>query len=187
MQIHFKPDPISSIENWKLASGQLTTPGNTLVELTELTSLRFTDGAFKGRFITFLDLFIDKKLIATINCEDRLSGENRHRCFIFIFEVINSLKKHNPTVLVQCGPSRNTKSVMMMLGAIPALPCLLFGAEAFSAGDYLSAIALFLLSFFIASFMSWGIKPNQASPMLTLIEFEEWLYNQKPVLNKCPS
>lgn len=173
-KISFSPQDFSPDQTWEIHDGRLITSEGKRILLENLVEVRYSDGAFRQRLGIFFDLVTPDEKI-TIWCEDRFRGERRQRCFILLFAIIKSLKRHNPKLLIQLGPNDQTRSLTAVIGCIPAFFGLIFLGLAIEEGDYLSAIAISLFSLLAAAIILWDVPLNPESSELAPEEFEAWL------------
>mgnify|MGYP001791297754 CR=1 FL=1 len=174
MQISFSPQGLLPTQTWEVSSGLLTTPEGKHILVESIVEIRYSDGSFRRRFSAFFDLVTSDEEI-TIWCEDRFRGERRHRYFILLFALLESLQLHNPHVLVQLGPSAQTRFWTVAVGCVPTLFGLVFLSIALEEANYLAAITIGLFSLISTAFILWDVPLNPESSTLTLEAFEVWL------------
>ena len=175
MEIAFKPAPMRSPQSWSIHEQTLTTPNGEQIELTAVTQCQFSDLPVKRYWVSQLTLKTASQNIV-ISCNDTRSGVQRQYYFAFIFEVLNALQIHNPSVPIQRGTGQAFNIAFAGIGLIPIGFSLKFFADAVQGGSA-SGLALGFGIFFIlmGAFIIWSASPWQKPPTESPAGLIAWL------------
>ncbi|MEO0377885.1 MAG: hypothetical protein AAF329_25475 [Cyanobacteria bacterium P01_A01_bin.17] len=174
MEITFKPAPLRSAQSWLLSGKVLDTPSGQQIDLSKLTGGRCTDLPSKRFWIAEFQLSTASDTV-TIKCNDVKTGIQRQNYYTLVFEIVESLKLHNPNVKIQRGTNQLFNVMFAAIGLIPLGFGLSFIISALQNGGDGFGIGLGCFFLLLAAFIVWCASPWQKPPVSTPTELQAWL------------
>ena len=175
MDISFKPAPLRSAQNWSLEGSILTTPKGQNIDLSDISDCHFSDVPVKRYWVATLTLATASDKVV-INCNDSKNGVQRQYYYAFVFEVLNALQIHNPTLAIKRGPSRALNIAFACIAVIPIGGAIKFFLDALGGGTGVGlAIGFCVFFLLMGAFIIWCASPWQKTPKDTPAGLIQWL------------